>query len=176
MNTAKFGTVLTYRRFSIAAVVVAVAMALSQNCVWLEPVEVADIIIDDTDDGFRCEGGWYPATTSDEYNDGTMWTYGDSVASATAVFTPQIEVKGTYEVWEWHGDDPNWDHANDAPYTINYARGSETVHVDLQENIGQWNLLGSYKFDAGTGGNITITNKANGNVVADAVKLVYVGR
>jgi hyaluronate lyase len=42
-------------------------------------------------------------------------------------------------------------------------------------NGGEWNLLGTYSFAAGTGGSVTIANDGtNGYVVADAVKFEYV--
>jgi hypothetical protein len=85
-------------------------------------------------------------------------------------------VAGTYEVFEWHGDDPNADHATKAPFAITCAGGAKTILVDQTKNIGQWNALGTFKFEAGKGGNITVTNKADGNVLADAIKLVYKGK
>ena len=145
-----------------------------------EPVaersKIGEIIIDDEDDEFTTEGYWNSATTSDEYNDETKWIYYSADGDATATFTPKIVKAGKYKVFEWHGADPQRDHATDAPYTINYAGGSKTIKINLDENIGQWNLLGTFRFEAGTSGNVTISNNANGNVVADAMKFVYVGK
>jgi len=109
--------------------------------------------------------------TTDEYNDETKWTYYSPDGDATATFTPKIVKVGKYKVFEWHGADPQRDHATDAPYTINYAGGSKTIRINLDENIGRWNLLGTFRFKAGTSGNVTISNNANGNVVADAIKI-----
>jgi hypothetical protein len=134
-----------------------------------------EIIIDDEDDEFSTEGYWNSATTSDEYNDATKWINYSPDGDAKAIFTPKIVKAGQYKVFEWHGADPQGDHATDAPYTINYAGGSKTIKINLDENIGQWNLLGTFRFKAGTGGNVTISNNANGNVVADAIKFVYAG-
>ena len=141
-----------------------------------EPVKGIEIIIDDEDDEFSTEGYWNSATTSDEYNDETKWIYYSPDGDATATFTPKILKAGKYEVYEWHGADPQQDHATDAPYTINYAGGSKTIKINLDENIGKWNLLGTFRFKAGTSGNVTISNNANGNVVADAIKFVYAGK
>jgi hypothetical protein len=141
-----------------------------------EPVKSIEIIIDDEDDEFSTEGHWNSAVTTDEYNDETKWTYYSADGDATATFTPKIVKAGKYKVFEWHGADPQRDHATDAPYTINYAGGSKTIKINLDENIGQWNLLGTFRFEAGTSGNVTISNNANGNVVADAMKFVYVGK
>ena len=48
--------------------------------------------------------------------------------------------------------------------------------INLRGNIGKWNTLGTFKFAAGTRGNVTLTNKANGNVIADAIKFAYKGK
>jgi len=141
-----------------------------------EPVKGIEIIIDDEDDECTTEGYWNSAVTSDEYNDGTMWTYYSADGDTKAIFTPEIVKAGKYKVFEWHGADPQEDHATDAPYTINYAGGSKTIRINLDENIGQWNLLGTFRLEKGTGGNVTISNNANGNVVADAIKFVYIAK
>ena len=140
-----------------------------------EPGKGIEIIIDDEDDEFSTEGYWNSATTSDEYNDATKWIDYSADGDGKAIFTPNIPKTGQYEVFEWHGADPQGDHATDAPYTIKYWGGSITFAVNLPENVGQWNWLGNFRFKAGTSGNVTISNNANGNVVADAIKFLYVG-
>ena len=130
------------------------------------------IIIDNTSKVFKTEGNWDTAWTGKDHKDDSVWTYADTKVTAKAIWTPDIKVAGNYEVFEWHGDDPNYDHASNAALTINYSGGSKTVAVDQQENIGKWNSVGTYKFAKGTKGNIVLTNKANGNVVADAIKLI----
>jgi hyaluronate lyase len=67
--------------------------------------------------------------------------------------------------------------ASNAPYTIYYDGGSQTVPVDQSTTGlggGKWNLLGTYTFAAGTSGYIQLSNNANNYVVADAIKLVPV--
>jgi hypothetical protein len=135
--------------------------------------KVADIIVDNSDAGFRTEGDWQAAETGSDFKGGVVWAVGGSVANAKATWTPDIKVAGTYELYEWHGADPNDDHATNAPFAINYDGGSKTVFVNLRQNIAKWNLLGTFKFAPGASGNVILTNAANGNVVADAIKLVY---
>lgn len=91
--------------------------------------------------------------------------------SNKATFTPTITRNGRYEVFEWHGSYAGT--ATNVPYTITYAGGATvTGTIDQTINIGQWNSLGVYQFDAGTTGNFEMNNNANGIVVADAVKFV----
>ena len=48
---------------------------------------------------------------------------------------------------------------------------AKTILVNLQTNSGKWNLLGTFNFAAGKGGNVSISSSgADGNVLADAVK------
>ena len=61
------------------------------------------------------------------------------------------------------------------PFDVNSAGGLETVTKD-QKNTGSngaWVLLGTYTFNKGTGGSVTIrTDATNGVVVADAVRFL----
>lgn len=136
------------------------------------PAVAAEIIIDDADPTFRSEGAWTSAVGGKDYKDEVVWAEGSATASAKATWTPVIKVAGNYDVYEWHGEDPNGDHATNAPFTIKYDGGSTTINVNLRENPGKWNKLGTFKFAAGTGGNVMLTNKANGNVIADAMRFV----
>ncbi len=132
----------------------------------------AEIIIDNGDPGFKGAGDWASATGGHDYKDEVVWATaaGATDTPATATWTPAIKVAGQYDVYEWHGDDPNSDHASNAPFTIKFDGGTKTVPVNLRANTGRWNLLGTFTFAAGTAGNVTLTSKADGNVIADAVK------
>jgi hypothetical protein len=91
---------------------------------------------------------------------------------------PDVAMAGTYNVLAWYVSHPN--RASDAPYTINHADGSATVHLDQRgqarsigdgDRPGVWVNLGSYRFDAGEAATIELTNDADGYVIADAVRL-----
>ncbi len=97
--------------------------------------------------------------------------------SATAVFRPTINVPGQYRVYEWHGwygaNQTNME-ATNVPATIVHTGGTANLTINQRVNPGQWNLLGTYSFD-NSHASITITNNANGYVLADAFKFVYAG-
>jgi len=133
-----------------------------------------EIIIDNHDPGFKSVGAWSPGDGSQDYKAQVIYATGTGPAEtpATATWTPDIKVAGQFDVYEWHGTDPNSDHATNAPFTINYDGGSKTVPVDLRANTGRWNLLGTFKFAAGKSGNVTLSSKAGGNVIANAVRFV----
>jgi hypothetical protein len=89
--------------------------------------------------------------------------------SCTATWVPDIPAAGNYEVYAWWKAVPN--RATDAPYTINYDGGSTTVDVNQEINGGQWNLLGTFSFAAGTSGTVVLSDDADEFVIADAIKL-----
>jgi hypothetical protein len=134
-----------------------------------------EIIIDNSDPGFKSEGNWTAGAGGNDFKDSSTYASGTSASEAanTATWTPDIQTAGTYDVYEWHGDDPNSDHATNAPFTVKSDDGTKTIMVNLRDNTGKWNLLGTFKFTAGTGGNVSLSSSnADGNALADAVKFV----
>jgi hypothetical protein len=99
-------------------------------------------------------------------------------ASATGTWTFEVPETGDYYVYAWWIDNDPAYRPTDAPYTITYSAGSETIRVDQTNNGpggGQWNRLGddTWNFTAGTLYEIVISNDAdNGLVTADGIKLV----
>jgi hypothetical protein len=94
--------------------------------------------------------------------------------SGSAVFRPTLGIPGTYEVFEWHGQLNSGSLAANVPYEIQHAGGATVKTIDQNINAGQWNSLGTYVFDAGTSGNVTISaSGADGMVMADAIKFVF---
>ena len=142
--------------------------------------EAGAIILDDTDGppNVTFTGDWLAAQNTGDtqigYYLGTRWAWKGS-GDATAVFTPEIPREGQYTVYVWVGPDPASDHARNAPVTVQSAEGKRSLVVDLRDAKGEWVSLGTYRFQAGRRGSVTFSNNADGNVLADAVKLVPAG-
>lgn len=96
-----------------------------------------------------------------------------------AVYRPNIGLSGEYEVFEWHGQIGASANAvsegDNVPYLIRHSGGEQTVYVNQRANYGQWNSLGKFTFNRGSDNSVTISNRANGPVIADAIKFVYGG-
>ncbi len=113
------------------------------------------------------------ATTWTQYNGGYGGNFRQHAAGAgeaTATWRPNMQTPGTYDVyvrWTSYAD-----RATNAPYTINYDGGSESVQIDQQINGNQWTYLGAYPFAQGTTGNVALSNDADGVVAADAVMFI----
>jgi hypothetical protein len=109
----------------------------------------ADFVYDMVDWGTSASGG---------YNGDYRW-HEAGTGLSTATWTPDIDSAGTYNVYGWWKASSN--RATDAPYTIYYDGGSETVDVNQQLNDSQWNLLGTYSFAAGQSGYVVLSDDAN---------------
>ena len=150
-------------------------------------IVVADIFIDNLPhttspmtDAAKFKGAWTQTVSGDDYYASIAlerkgW-YAHAVipggdGSATATFRPRLAVPGKYEIFEWHGQYPA-PQASNVPYIIDIGGNRREIIVDQTRNQGQWNSLGVYDLPQGTSTAVIITNKANGYVIADAIKFV----
>jgi len=96
----------------------------------------------------------------------------------TATYVPDLPQDGGYRVEMWW---PTFNWAPDVPVTISHLGGTHTLTVDQSTNSGQWNTIGTFAFDAGTAGTLTISSEgvtpgtSGAGPVADAVRFVYIG-
>ncbi|MBI4811064.1 MAG: hypothetical protein HY800_06440, partial [Ignavibacteriales bacterium] len=162
---------------------------------------VSDIIIDNSYSG-TSPGSPSASLTgfswdrSAEYNDdhprwftSTQISYANSnyydsyyaaagTGSAKAIFKPTINISGQYLVYEWHGwrvqYSSTYKEASNVPCTILHSHGTTNVYYDQTKNYGKWNLLGKFDFTPSANNSATITNNANGYVIADVFKFEYV--
>lgn len=142
------------------------------------PAAAQTVIVDDADPGFSvlsADWTWSDATPGHwgtGYQFRTTTGFGNSFGEVE--FRPDLPTTTTYEVAVWYTQGSN--RAPDAPFTIHYNGGSQTIDVDQRVNGQQWFVLGSFPFAAGTAGRVTLSNDAAASVViADAVRFVAVG-
>ena len=128
----------------------------------------ADNLIDNLQAAFT--GTWATSTSIAGYYGSNYRTHAKGTGTNKVVWTPNVPSPGTYQVYaRWVAAST---HASNAPYTVKYNGGNATVTKSQRTSNGQWVLLGSYAFSAGTTGTITLTDNADGTVIADAIKLV----
>lgn len=135
--------------------------------------EPGAIVVDDQElpPLFRTEGAWYQGQGGLDYQEICHWAY-KGKGESKAWWTPNLPESGVYKVYMWYGKDPFNNHATNMPVTINHQGGTRTIPVNLRQNMGQWYLLGEFDFEKGSSGSVVITNNADDNIVADAVKFV----
>ncbi|WP_168122345.1 glycoside hydrolase family 9 protein [Paenibacillus sp. HB172176] len=141
------------------------------------PVTAGEIIIDNTDSAYVTKTGTWTSGTNNpgQFIGADYWYDGNTgKGSKTVTYTPDIETAGSYEVYMMWTEQSN--HADNVPVDIVYDGGTDTVTIDQKNEGGEWILLDTYDFAAGTSGSITIrTTGTSGHVIADAVRLVPVG-
>jgi hypothetical protein len=133
-------------------------------------VDPSSVIVDNSSATYV---GTWPLVTGSAcaYQEDFQWNEAGT-GSDTATWRPYVPVTDDYKVYARWVDHAN--RATDAPYTINYDGGSETIDKNQQTAGCTWNLLGTYPFAAGTDGSVVLTDDANGYLNADAVKLEVV--
>lgn len=148
-------------------VTISLAAALAASAV------AQSVIVDNSDTGFQVLSGTWDTGTSAAGHWGANYrfrtTTGYGATLGEVEWRPSLPAAGAYQVAIYYPQGTN--RANNAPFTVHYAGGSQTFLVNQQGNGGQWNVLGTFSFNAGTGGYVTLSNDANPNVVlADAVQ------
>ncbi|ORT59515.1 DNRLRE domain-containing protein [Streptomyces sp. CB03238] len=134
------------------------------------PVGSQVVVVDSSDvHNTASQGTWSTSTATGQ------WGYDTRTAPkglGLSSFTWQLTIPqdGSYEVFVRHGDVTGA--ATNAPYQITHASGSVTKPVNQTQRKGEWVSLGSYSFTESGTQKITLTDAADGTVVADGVKLV----
>lgn len=161
---SKTNASLTIRTTGTAGSVIA-------DAVRFTPI-ASEIIVDNA----NCtKVGTWPHSTSVAGFQGVNYIHDDNEdkGAKTATFTPNLPVAGTYNVYaRWTAGDGR---SNNVPYTITYNAGAVPVYKNQRINGGSWQLLGTYPFNAGTGGKVEVSNRGTvGHVIADAVRFELV--
>ncbi|WP_306319994.1 MULTISPECIES: polymorphic toxin-type HINT domain-containing protein [unclassified Streptomyces] len=134
------------------------------------PVGLDAVLVDNSDTNNTAEQGDWTASRPDKaygYN-----THSHPRGDGRARFAWQLNIprNGTYEVFTRNPKTEGA--ATDATYEIEHKDGKAKRQVDQSANPGKWRSLGSYSFTEGGKHAVTVTDKANGTVLADAVRLV----
>ncbi len=140
--------------------------------ITLVPAVAQTITIDNSDAGFTIlYGEWKTGAYGNPHGDDYNWaaTSGFGGDPAEAEWRPELPAAGGYQVAIWYVQGSN--RADNAPFTVHHAEGATPVPVNQQINGEAWVVLGTFAFNAGTGGYVTLFNDASPSVViADAVR------
>lgn len=130
----------------------------------------ADIIVDNQDAGFSIlSGSWYESGATPEYAGSSLYS-GSNPASAR--WNLNVPATDNYQVLVWWSSVATWSRDTAAQYVVSHAgAGGSTSYIrDQTQDFGQWNLLGSHPFNAGSTTIDVIHSTSNTN--ADAVRLI----
>jgi len=150
------------------------------------PVVVNEVIVDNQDGlpGFATTGTWGESGLTPEWNASSFYT---NTTGDTAVFTPDIPQDGSFDVYTWWNCYTDRDtnamitvvHSGAVPDTVLMNQRSALDNTPEPGVCGEWLLIGTYDFLAGTTGSVTISRHAGsigGSTVADAVRFVESGQ
>jgi CubicO group peptidase (beta-lactamase class C family) len=133
----------------------------------------AEVLVDDLDARFECTNGFFASSASPLRNDATYRACRTGEGQE-ATWNLHLPYAGSWTLYEMHNG-TNTTRATAAPFRIEHGGGTETIHVNQQENSGEWTLLGTYPFNQGSG-KVVLSNAADSDyVIADAIRAVYLG-
>ena len=131
------------------------------------------VIVDASDvSGVARTGTWAPSTYVSGYYGRDYLTDGNTGKSVLKKvrFNPPLAVSGAYAVYARWTTGTN--RATNVPVDIAVPSGTTRKWINQQSNNGVWYSLGTYTFNSGSSGAVTISNEgANGFVIVDAIKL-----
>ena len=132
------------------------------------PDTTKDIIVDDGTVGFWTDGYWSFSISQPGFWGRGYLSHEKGSGSAKAYWVPVIRQAGDYEIYISYT--PHSNRASNASYLIQYAGGTTTRIVNQKLDTGNyWVSLGTYPFSTDTSGIITLTDRADGYVIADAM-------
>ncbi len=128
--------------------------------------------MDNTVEGVTTTGEWTTDTGHEEHYFIDSLLSSDAAMPGSVKWTPDFSRSGLFKVYAWWTSDG--DRTTAAPYVIENMLDTVTVEVDQTQNGGQWNLLGTFGFEEGTGGSVSLHNTSTGTVSADAIRFVRI--
>jgi hypothetical protein len=133
------------------------------------------IIVDNTNQtGVTIVGTWLSSTAiSGYYGTNYLDDGNENKGGSSVTFTPTLPSAGTYQVYARWTSYSN--RANNVPIDIISSTWTNTVYVDQTQQGGEWVLLLTTNFNAGTTGKVRIRNAGTTEyVIANAVEFINV--
>ncbi len=116
---------------------------------------------------------WNHDTTGTEFfGDGYLFTYSAYNAGPIEFQSEQISA-GSYDVYSWWTASST--NASNTRYYINAGGNVQVVERNQKLNGAQWNKIGSINLQHPGNVAITISDSANGRIIADAFRLIRTG-
>ncbi|MDQ6670548.1 MAG: hypothetical protein M3069_07295 [Chloroflexota bacterium] len=129
-----------------------------------------ELVVDDDAAGVQLKGVWATSTNGTGFV-GNGYRYRAAGDGSNSVRWPFPGASGgSFEVFARWTSGPN--RASNATYLVTHADGVKSVSVDQRSNGGAWQSLGTFRFTPGPDNGVALTDKADGVVVADAVRFV----
>jgi hypothetical protein len=131
-----------------------------------------EIIVDNSDPQFSKTGTWRTSTGTPGYLGDNYFYTNKKDGAAIAKWNVEIPVAGKYEIFCHYSSEPVY-RSDKAAYTVN-SNGTDLGKIIINQKVngGVFNSLGVYNLAMGPL-NVLLAGDTVGDVVADAVKIVY---
>ena len=126
------------------------------------------IVIDNGRPGTSFTGQWSPSSGSKPYGGRSLYAAGSG--QDTYLWRPTIPRARPYDVYVWWTVTQN--RSTNVQYRIVSAQGTTVTTRDQRTGGGQWQYLGTFQFNAGTGGYVQVSDNNGSTVSADAALFV----
>jgi hypothetical protein len=126
-----------------------------------------DIVLDDDASTVQTHGTWAVTSAASGYL-GSAYHYHVAGDGSSTFTWPFAGPAGRYEVFARWTSGAN--HASNATYVVTGSAGAVPVSVDQRAGGGDWRSLGTFDFTSGPDQGVRLSDKADGIVVADAVR------
>jgi hypothetical protein len=162
-------------RSSSAGLLLAAGLLLCSILLPAAPASADDgYVVDNTDGAVSVTGVWSTSTTTPGFfGNGYLFRVPSDGSAFVRWPLPSAAGVGRYEVQARWTAGPN--RATNAVYVVRGATSQTPVSVNQQAGGGTWQSLGTFDFSADASNGVTLSDKADGVVVADAVRFLRVG-
>ena len=152
------------------------APAPDRDARWLAAARKSapETIIDEVTTGAHLQltgAGWHSEDQPSNFKGGCFWSEPAQAGEApprTATWRVDNPLLGMYRISIWYGGLREGPISSNTPFTITTQHGSKPFTVDQTKPTDGWRVLDTVKDPIA----VTLTNKANGRVIVDAVKFV----
>ncbi len=129
-------------------------------------IYASQTIGDNQDTNTERSGTWLISSAANPWNGESLF----SDNNGKFRWLIELPSAGSYEVYAWWTYHQN--RSNNVPYRIQHAAGIDTVFVNQKDASlgGQWVLLGTYNFAAGSNSGYVEVSSENGQASADAMR------
>ncbi|MCX7746261.1 MAG: right-handed parallel beta-helix repeat-containing protein [Clostridia bacterium] len=121
------------------------------------------IVVGQVDEGFTKTGTWNTVNLPSYRGVAALES---STFASTVKWTPDIPESGSYKVSIWYPHSS--ENTTSAHYTVVYDGETKVVTVDQTTMGGHWKTIGTFNFQAGKSGSVTLT-VGSGKTMADAM-------
>lgn len=134
------------------------------------------VVVDNADARHTSKNGtWNAGASKTGYYGDDYEANPGGQADAWFQWQPEITKAGWYHLYCMLPNVSTTDTSisNQASYTVTGSDGDKTVYVNQRKSGGNWEYMGTFRFEAGTSGRVVLKGTGNGTIIADALRFAY---